>query len=560
MKAGRVDPEVRRLLGEMTPEQKVGQMFLLAFAGPDPARAERMIREHFIGGCYISQENADTPRAACALSSRLQEYAASSGAGIPLLVGADQEGAWGVIMPESTTGPGNLGLGAANSARVTSKMYRVIGEELRAVGYNTLFAPCVDVNSNPRNSIIGMRSFGENPSNVGRLAKAAVRGARAGGVITTAKHFPGHGDTSLDSHRNIPRVERSRAEVEKIDLLPFRIAIRAGVDIVMTSHILYPCFDPGNPATLSPAILGELLRSRMGFQGVILSDSMNMGAMRRNFAPAEAAVHAVQAGVDMIMLAEEHYDHDQARYEANQLAGVNGVLEAVRSGSIPQTVIDGAVSRILHLKKAHGLLGGPRAPLDANVVGSVAHRGVERAAAERLVVQVRNRAGVWPVARAARVAVVQTAPKGAFAILTATRGIGPNQAEPASASFIRTFSRERPDAAVYSNESMRVGGSAETLPEKHDVVIAITEDYPLPGVDFDTPGQIQLVKRLLAILGTKLIVIALRPPYELPEYPALATYICTCSSRPCAAEAAARAACGIIGTRGKLPVSVPDAR
>jgi len=558
MRAARVDPEVRRRLGEMTLEQKVGQMFLLAFAGPDPAQAEPMIREHFIGGCYISQDNADTARAACALSKRLQGYATSSGAGIPLLIGADQEGAWGVMVPDSTTGPGNLGLGAAGSPRLTSKMYRVIAEELRAVGYNTLFAPCVDVNSSPRNSIIGMRSFGEDPLAVGRHAKAAVRGARAGGVITTAKHFPGHGDTSMDSHRNIPTVERSRAEVERIDLLPFRLAIQAGVDIVMTSHILFPGVDPENPATLSSAILRGLLREQMDFQGVILSDSMNMGAMRRNFAPADAAVRAVLAGVDMIMLAEEHYDHDQSRYEANQLACVNGILEAVLSGSIPQADIDGAVSRILHLKKTHDLLGGPLPPPDAGVVGSAGHRAVERAAAERLVVRVRDRAGLWPVPREGRVALVQTVPAAAYGILTATRGIGPNQSESAFSAFVHTFFKERPDAAVYSYESAMDVGKAATIPDEFDVVIAVTEDYPLPGVDFDTVHQKELVKRLLAILGRKLIVIALRPPYELPEYPELSTYVCTCSSRPCAAQAAAMAACGIIGTKGKLPVSVPD--
>ncbi|HUI72638.1 MAG TPA: glycoside hydrolase family 3 N-terminal domain-containing protein, partial [Spirochaetia bacterium] len=230
MKSSRHDSRVRQLLAGMTLEQKVGQMFLLAFAGPDPARAEGMIREHFIGGCYISNENAGTPALACTLSAALQGYAASSGARIPLLLGADQEGAWSVMMPASTPGPGNLGLGAAHSLRSTFAMYRVIAEELRAVGYNTVFAPCVDVNSNPRNSIIGMRSFGEDPRQVARHGVAAVKGARAGGVIATAKHFPGHGDTALDSHRAIPRVDRSRSEVERIDLLPFASAIEAGVD------------------------------------------------------------------------------------------------------------------------------------------------------------------------------------------------------------------------------------------------------------------------------------------------------------------------------------------
>jgi beta-N-acetylhexosaminidase len=541
----------------MTLEQKVGQMFLLAFAGRDPARAERMIRDHFIGGCYISNENAETPEAACALSRTLQSYATSSGARIPLLLGADQEGTWGVMMPSSTTGPGNLGLGAAHHAHSTRDMYRVIAEELLAVGYNTLFAPCVDVNSNPRNSIIGMRSFGENPREVARHAVAAVRGARSAGIITTAKHFPGHGDTSTDSHRNIPRVDRPRAEVERIDLLPFRAAIDAGVDIVMTSHILFPDIDPVNPATLSPAILGGLLREEMGFQGLILSDSMNMGAIRRNYPPADSSVRAVRAGVDMIMLAEEHYDHD-SRYESNQLACVNGVLEAVRTGLVPETVIDLAVSRILAVKKKHGLRAESQPRLDPSVVGSEAHVAVERSAAERLVTVVRNTAGLWPVPPESRLAVVQAVPAGGYAILTATRGIGPNQAEPAFAAFTRALSEERRELSVFSHEEATDPGKSAALARDFDAVIAVTEDYPLPGVDFDTTHQVELVKRLMTIVGKKLIVVALRTPYEFAEYGGLPTYICTCSSRGCAARAAARAACGVIKTRGMLPVSIGE--
>ena len=325
----------------------------------------------------------------------------------------------------------------------------------------------------------------------------------------------------MDSHRNIPRVERSRAEVERIDLLPFRIAIRAGVDIVMTSHILFPAFDAENPATLSPGILRGLLR-----------ETLDPG--RHPFGQHEHGRHAEKlracgcrgarrsGRVDMIMLAEEHYDHDRSCYESNQLACVNGILAGVRAGSIPEAVIDAAVSRILLLKKKQGLLGSTGVQTDATVVGSAAHRAVERAAAERLVVRVRDRAGLSPVSGAGRVAVVQTVPAAAYAILTATRGIGPNQAEPVFSSFIHAFSKARPDAAVYTYESVSAAGKAEALANEYDAVIAITEDYPLPGVDFDTLHQKELVrKRPLAILGRKLIVIALRPPYELPEYPEL---------------------------------------
>jgi beta-N-acetylhexosaminidase len=557
---GDVRSRVARLLTGMTLEQKVGQMFLLAFAGPDPARAEEMIRGHFIGGCYISNDNAPTPAAASALSAALQGYALSSGPRVPLLLGADQEGAWSVMMPASTTGPGNLGLGAARDPRMTAAMYRVIAEELRAVGFNTLFAPCVDVNSNPRNSIIGMRSFGEDPRQVARHGVAAVRGARDGGIITTAKHFPGHGDTAIDSHRNIPRVDRSRADVERIDLLPFRAAVRAGVDIVMTSHILFPAFDGENPATLSRSILGGLLREEMGFQGLILSDSMNMGAIRRNYAPADSSVRAVRAGVDMLMLAEEHYDHDTSVYEKNQLACVNGVRDAVKDGTIAEALIDAAVARILALKLSQGLADRAPGGFGPAGVGTPAHREVERAAAEKLVAVVRSAPGAWPVAGASRLALVQTAPAEEYGILTATRGIGPNQAEPAFEAFLAALREARPDLRVLTRDQAAHPDGIDALAKECDAVIALTEDYPLPGVDFDTARQRELVTRLASVLGKKLIVVALRTPYELPEYPGVATYVCTCSSRPCAARAAARAACGIIRARGRLPVSAGGAR
>src|SRR5690348_10827060 len=230
--------EISALLARMTLEEKVGQMFMLAFAGRQLEQARTLLQEHGVGGCYISQDNAATPEEAVALSTALQSFARATRHRIPLLLGVDQEGAWGVLVPASTTGPGNMALGAAGSPALVEQMYRVIGTELAAVGYNTLLAPCCDVNANPRNPIIGTRSFGEQPAQVAQLAAAAVRGAHAGGVLATAKHYPGHGDTATDSHRGLPRVDRSRTELAQSDLLPFRAAVAAGVDIVMTAHLL----------------------------------------------------------------------------------------------------------------------------------------------------------------------------------------------------------------------------------------------------------------------------------------------------------------------------------
>ncbi|HIE42651.1 MAG TPA: hypothetical protein EYP95_05430, partial [Nitrospinaceae bacterium] len=245
------------------------------------------------------------------------------GDSLPLLLGVDQEGTWSVMAEDSHPGPGNLALGSAGNLALTQQRYHDIAQELRQCGLNLVFSPCADVNTNPLNAIIGMRSFGTDPKDVGEHVAAAVKGAKSAGVLTTLKHFPGHGDTKIDSHRDLPTVSRSKADVWSIDLAPFREGIKAGVDVVMTSHILFEALDSENPATFSKIILQEILREKLGFQGVVISDSMNMHALRKYYKPVDAAVAALSAGVDLIMLAEEHYDHD-GDYQNRQRALIEG--------------------------------------------------------------------------------------------------------------------------------------------------------------------------------------------------------------------------------------------
>lgn len=540
----------------MTLEEKVGQMFMLAFAGRHLEQAHEMLVGHFVGACYISQDNADTPQEAWELTNALQQMAAATQQQIPLILGVDQEGAWGVMIPHSCTGPGNMGLGAADNPEITHQMYLVIGQELTAVGYNTLLAPCVDVNSNPENVIVGARSFGEFPQKVAKNASAAVRGAHEGGVITTAKHYPGHGDTHQDSHRLLPTVDRTMAELEQIDLLPYQAAISAGVDIVMTAHILYPKIDPINPATMSKILLNDILREKLGFQGVILSDSMNMFAIRKNYAPDEAAVLAVLAGVDMIMLAEEHYDHTGA-YLEKQRVTVNGVINAVRSGRIPMSRIDEAVSRILALKMKAGLFDATSDHHFIQNVGCPENRKIEAQAAEAGVTLVRDERHLLDGIEKRHLVVVGATPRKAYDILTHTRGIGPNQNQAAFDVFRGELSKYLPQTTFIGTEELIAGQPLPIEIRNAEVVIAVTEDYPLPGVDFDTASQKELIQRLIPIIGEKLIVIALRPPYDLSGFGnKLGAYLTTCSSRPCAANAAAKVVAGYVTCRGSLPVSI----
>src|SRR2546422_3013815 len=301
----------------LTLEQKVGQMFMLAFAGSTAASAATLLRDHHVGACYLSNDNLVDPAQSAALMADLQGLA-RAGSGVPALLAADQEGAWAVLTPHSCPGPGNMGLGATGVVDDTREMYTVFGEELRAAGLNADLAPAADVNSNPLNSIIGMRSFGEDPEAEARHVRTGVAGLHAAGVIAAAKHFPGHGDTTIDTHRGLARVNRDYDVLARRELVPFRAAIDAGVDIVMTSHILFPALDPDHPATLSPAILRDLLRGTMGFGGVLLTDSFNMGAVRRVYDPLDALVQTVQAGADMVLLAEERYGDESGDYVERQ--------------------------------------------------------------------------------------------------------------------------------------------------------------------------------------------------------------------------------------------------
>jgi len=543
----------KNTIESMSLEERVGQLFMLAFSGSRLDEAKVLISERGVGGCYLSRDNADTPAAAARLSEALQAARSPKSDGVPLLLGVDQEGTWAAFVPESATGPGNMALGAAADPEITRKMYKVIGSEMSAIGYNTLLAPCVDVCSDPENPIVGMRSFGQHAKEVARLARAAVTGAREGGVLATAKHFPGHGNTATDSHRNIPRVDRSRTQLEQVDFLPFRAAIEAGADIVMTSHILYPALDAERPATMSPAILNGLLRAEMGFSGLILSDSMNMGAIRKNYSPIEGAVLALAAGVDMVMLAEEHYDHDRNRYLATQIEMIDGVVRAVQEGTLSSERVNEALARVLALKAK--VAGGQSVRGSFAEVGGESHRAIEREAAERSVCLLRARSALVPFGPAPRIAVVNATTRSSYDILTRTRGIGPNQAESAADVFLKELAARIPGIEVAGAEEVLASHSIPRTLVAAEIVVVLLEDYQLPGVSFDKRSQSEVITRLNA-LSEKMVLVALCDPYALKRYDRAAVWISSCSSRGCAARATIRALTGEIPFSGNSPLDL----
>ena len=302
---GEVKDLIDELMQEMTLEEKIGQLIIAYFNGPEcGADLAEELRELHLGGVILfnTAGNIENPAQVAALTADLQNTALESG-GIPLFIAADQEGGIVARFREGVTVfPGNMALGAAGSEDLARLNASVLARELRIMGINLNFAPVVDVNNNPDNPVIGVRSFGSDPAAVARLGAAMVDPYREAGVLATAKHFPGHGDTAVDSHYGLPYIDHDRARLSSVELPPFQAMVDAGVPAVMVAHILMPGLTGSAelPTSLSPQAISHL-RDEMGFEGLIMSDSMSMGAITENWGLEEACVKAFQAGIDMIV-------------------------------------------------------------------------------------------------------------------------------------------------------------------------------------------------------------------------------------------------------------------
>ncbi|HSC79589.1 MAG TPA: beta-N-acetylhexosaminidase [Chitinolyticbacter sp.] len=330
----------------LTLAQQVGQCLMVGFDGLTPnAHIERLIRDYHVGGVILFRRNVDNPRQVAALCRRLQEINAEV-SGIPLMIGIDQEGGMVARIEEGLTPlPSALAYQAAGSSIDCEALSRVGAAELAALGININFAPVLDVNNNRANPVIGVRAFGETVETVNEYGLAAMRGIQAAGVAATAKHFPGHGDTDTDSHLGVPRVGHDKARLAAVELAPFRAAIAAGIDAVMSSHVAFPAVEPDaeTPATLSHAVLTGLLRDELGFAGVTFTDCLEMDAIARGVGTVEGAVRAFAAGTDVMLVS-----HTEARQEgAAQL-----LLERVAAGEIDPARLAASCGRVLALKGA----------------------------------------------------------------------------------------------------------------------------------------------------------------------------------------------------------------
>lgn len=537
-------------LRRMTLEQKVGQLFVQNVYGSDAttpddrniplygvASPAEVVRKYHLGGViyFAWTDSVQNPDQIVALSNGLQQAAMERGRGeanlgIPLQIAIDQEGGLVTrIGPPATQFPGSMALGAGRSTDGARLAADIIGTELIAMGVNTNFAPVCDVNVNPLNPVIGVRSFSSDPGLAADMAAAQVLGFQDdGGVAASAKHFPGHGDTDVDSHIAFPIITHTREEWEQLDAPPFQAAIDAGIDMIMTAHLAFPALDDsGDPATLSHPILTGLLREELGFDGVIITDALNMQGVRDLYGDPEVAVRALLAGADQLLMTPAM---DEA-YAA--------VIDAVESGRISRRELDAKVSRVLSLKYRRGIVDQPYADPDEvwDVVGIPEHLAQADEITDRTTTVIRNDDGVLPVA----VDGVSVLVTGYGETTTATIGAALTER---GATVTRVVTGTTPSSALIAQAVAAVAGV--------DLVVVTTMNAS------GNAAQQQLVAELRAT-GATVIVLAVRNPYDINSLGDAPTNVATYSYSPVALEAAVRVLVGEVSPVGTLPVDIPTA-
>jgi len=483
------------------------------------------------------------PLAAASLINRLQNESA-----LPLLVSADFEAGVGFRMAGATTFPREMAVGAAGDDRLAYEAARITAVESRAIGVHVNFSPVADVNNNPQNPVINTRSFGESPEAVGRLTSAYVRGLRAGGVLATLKHFPGHGDTNVDSHLGLPIITHPRERLDRIELAPFRDGLAAGADAVMVAHIELPALDPAefSPATLSQPIVTGLLRGDMKFQGLVFTDSMGMDAVAKRLSPTDAAVRAIQAGNDVVL------------HSPDDAAAVAGIKAAVQAGTIPRAQVEASVRRLLQAKARLGLYKSRTVVLDdvAKRVGGRQNALVAQQLSQKSITLIRDDRNQVPlrVPREGSVLYLSILDYPAnWRIAAPSRTFLPELRKrwPAGASI------ELSDRST-TEELELVTASAR----RYDAVVACIFVRASSGsgrMDLAAP-----LARLLTDLGRltqntprPFITIFFGNPYVPSGIPALPGVLLTYDFYDLAEFSAIRALAGDAPLTGKLPVSIP---
>ncbi|HEX2092846.1 MAG TPA: glycoside hydrolase family 3 N-terminal domain-containing protein [Longimicrobiaceae bacterium] len=544
---------VERTLASLSLREKVAQLVVpwvggeyAAVDSPELERALRWVEEDRVGGVIVS---IGLPHSQAAKLNELQRRAR-----VPLFVMADMENGPGMrlsniyalpeLLPQGggTNFPRVMALGAVEpeeSERLAEEMGRITGIEGRAVGIHMTLAPVMDVNSNPANPIINIRSFGEDPERVGRLGAAFIRGARSAGLMTAAKHFPGHGDTGTDSHIAFPVVAADRARLDAVELRPFRAAVDAGVDGILSAHIAVTGVEGADapPATLSPLFMGRIPREEMGFRGMVITDAMDMAGVNLKYGRDEALVRALEAGADILLM------------PSDVRSAIGVVTRAVEAGRVPEGRIDASVRRLLEAKARVGVHRERQVELDAidRIVGVRAHTEVARRVAERSLTLVRDARNLVPLA------------KGTARILSVTYT---DETDPAAG---REFDRALAAAGVVLRSARvddRAGGEhlagIEAQADSADAVVVSLYVAPRDRKgSVAAGGGVAGVVERLSRAGKPVVAVSFGSPYLLDLFPSVPAYLLAWGRAEVAQRAAAHALRGEIPIRGRLPVSLP---
>jgi beta-N-acetylhexosaminidase len=538
---------VEPTLKEMSVEEKVGQLLFTTYHGSftatDAAGYAQMMHDvedlHVGGFINVTQgsplgflKSQAYPTAV--LSNQLQAKSK-----LPLLIGADFERGTAMRLDEGTSFPTAMAVAAAGNPKDAYTMGKVTALEARAAGIQWIYAPDADVNSNPGNPIINTRSFGENPEKVSEFVTEFIRGVQENGGLATAKHFPGHGDTTADSHIDLPVVTADRARLEKLELVPFRAAIAAGVGSIMTGHLNVPALepDPNTPATLSSRVLTDLLRKQLGFQGLVVTDAMDMGGITVRYAPGDAAVRAFLAGADALLMPPV----PDAAYEA--------LLAAVNSGQISGERLDASVRRILQAKARLGLQKNRLVDVTAinNTFGTVAWQAESQEISDRGITLLRDTPHRLPL----------DGTKPARGLLVCLYA----DSEPYPGEDLERELRKRFDSVVTLRADTKFA-KAENLrlpaPDSYDVAfLALFVRVSDRKGDVDVPAdQIPLIQQIYKT-GKPVISVGLGSPYLIERFPQAETWLSVFGIADVAQISVARALFGEIPIRGRLPVTIP---
>ncbi|MDT7807267.1 MAG: beta-N-acetylhexosaminidase [Acidobacteriota bacterium] len=527
---------VEETLKGLSLRERLGQM-LMTPVQVESVSAERLtelkgqLTELGLGGVVV---RGGSPLTVAALTNELQRASR-----VPLFIGADYERGLRMQMSAGTPFVNNMGVAAAGDVRAAFEQGKITAREARAVGVNWLFGPVADVNNNPDNPVINVRSFGEDPRRVAEFVAAAVRGTRAGGALSTAKHFPGHGDTAVDTHIGLAAIQADTARLSRLELVPFRAAIDAGVDAVMTAHVSVPKVTGDDvPASLSPKVTTELLRRELKFDGLVVTDSLGMGAITRGFPGGEAAVRAVLAGADVALTPPD------------LKASLDALEEAVKRGRITPERVDESVRRILHAKYRLGLAASRTVNEDAvtQLVESPDSVIASRHVAENSVTLLRDEGGLVPLdaARAARTV---------FVIVAADE-------DPEEGRTLVPEIKSRVNGARVLRAGPKTGAEdyksllAEALQGEAVVVATFVKRAAGKGTVALPEQQAEFVRHLIAA-GKPVAVVAFSGPYLVRQFPKAPAMLVAYGTEDVAQAAAVRVLFGEVPARGRLPVSVP---